>query len=145
MRTSASASRLAADGGGRMQHPGERHRTDRLRQLGADRRPEVLDVRDLHERRLRGGGHPHGVRGEHPRDPAGDDRVLLTVLLASEQLLAEVVIDRRIGAAPGRAGERDRARALPVSADEELRTGGEEHRVATSHGEHEARRELLAQ
>ena len=52
-----------------------------------------------------------------------DDRLLLAVLLGAQQLLAEVVVDRRVGRAAGRAGERDGRGAQALAADQQLRRG----------------------
>ncbi len=51
---------------------------------------------------------PDADRLERALDPARDDRLLLAVLVAAQQLLAEVVVDRRVRAAARGAGERDR-------------------------------------
>ena len=76
----------------------------------------------------------------------GDDRLLLAVLVAAQQLLAEVVVDRRVGAAPGRAGQRDGRDALPPSGARSSSglapTKAASRRAAA---EAEAGRELLAQ
>ena len=55
--------RLAADGGRRVQQPGELDRAARVRELGADRRREVLDVGDLDDRRLVRRGDPDASAG----------------------------------------------------------------------------------
>ena len=70
--------------------------------------------------------------------------VLLAVLRALHQLLAEVVVDRRVGAAAGRAGERDAGGAGAAAADQELRAGAEERRLGRADAEAEAGREELA-
>ena len=57
--------------------------------------------------------HPDGVRAEGPDDPLGDDPLLAPVLVAAQQLLAEMVVDSGVGAAPGRAGQRDGRDACP--------------------------------
>ena len=102
----AAAAGSGADGGSRVQQPGELERRARLGELGADRRRQVLDVRDLDHDGLGRDLDPDRVRLEPARDPLGDDPVLVPVLVAAQQLLAEVVVDGRVGAAPGRAGER---------------------------------------
>ena len=99
--------RLAADGGRRVQEPGELDRAQRVRELGADRRAQVLDVRDLDQRGLVGRGDPDRVRAQRAGDPADDDRLLLAVLVGAQELLAEVVVDGGVGGAAGGAGERD--------------------------------------
>ena len=48
-------------------------------------------------------------------------RVLAAVLVAAQQLLAEVVVDRRVGAAPGRAGEGDGRDAGAGAPQQQLR------------------------
>src|ERR671934_17552 len=48
-------------------------------------------------------------------------REVVAVLVGAQQLLAEVVVDRRVGTAAGRTGERERAGAQPLAADEQLR------------------------
>ena len=60
----------------------------------------------------------------------GDDRVLLAVLLRAQELLAEVVVDRRVGAAADRAGEGERGGARAVAADEQLGARADEGGVA---------------
>ena len=137
--------RLAADGRRRVHQPGQLERVDRRRQLRADRRGEVLDVGDPHELGLGRGGDPDRVRAQRALDPPRDDRVLLAVARVAQQLLAEVVVDGRVGAAAGRAGERERAHAVALAAHQQLGAGGDQRRVAAPDAEHEARRELLAQ
>ena len=56
-----------------------------------------------------------------------------------------MLVDRRVGAAPRRAGERERAHAMALAAHEQLRARRDQRRVAAPDAEHEARRELLAQ
>ena len=73
-----------------------------------------------------GRGDPDRVRAQRARDPVGDDRLLLAVLVRAQQLLAEVVVDRRVGRAADRAGQRDRRGAQPLAADEQLGRGGDE-------------------
>ena len=53
-------------------------------------------------------------------DAPRHDRLLCPVLDGAQQLLAEVVVDGRVGAAPRRAGERDRADALSLAPHEQL-------------------------
>ena len=79
------------------------------------------------------------------RDPAHDDALLLAVLVAAQQRLAEVVVHGRVGAAPCRAGERDRRGALAVTAHQQLGRGADEGRVAAADGVDVARREARAQ
>ena len=105
----------------------------------------MLDVGHPDEHRLGRGGHPHGVRPQPAGDPAGDDRVLVAVLVGAQQLLAEVVVDGGVGAAPGRARERHRAGALALAADQQLRGGADERRVAPSDGVDERGVKRLAQ
>ena len=67
-----------------------------------------------------------------------DDQVLDPVLLAPHQLLPEVIVDRGVGAAPGRAGERDGRDAGAAAADEQLRAGADERRLGRTGAEAEA-------
>ena len=80
----------------------------------------MLDVRHLDHDGLRSDLDPDRVRLEPAFDPPGDDRVLVPVLRALQQLLAEVIVDGGIGAAPCRARERDRRRAATGAAGEKL-------------------------
>ena len=114
-------------------------------ELRADRGREVLDVRDLDQRRLVGRGDPDGVRAQRAGDAADDDRLLLAVLVAAQQLLAEVVVDGGIGGAAGGAGERDGLGALAVAADQQLGRGGDERRVAAAGAEDVTGLEAAAQ
>src|SRR5206468_12701311 len=100
---------LAPDGRRRMQRPGKLDDATRLRQLGADRRREVLDVLDFDERRLLGACDPNGKRLERSLDPARHGPVFLETLAALEQPLAEVIVDCRVGAATCRPCQRDGA------------------------------------
>ena len=84
---------------------------------------------------LVGRGDPDGVRAQRAGDPADDDRLLLAVLVGAQQLLAEVVVDGGIGGAAGGAGERDGLGAGAVAADQQLRRGGDEGRVAAAGAE----------
>ena len=61
---------------------------------------------------------PHRVRAQGPLDPPRDDLVLLAVLGRLAELLAQMVIDGRIGAAAGRASERDRLGSRTPPSDE---------------------------
>jgi hypothetical protein len=100
--------RLAADRGVGCSSPASSIALQRVRELGADRRREVLDVGDLDHRRLVGAVDPHRVRraargrsgGRRSPAPRGPCR--------AQQLLAEVVVDGRVGGAADRAGQRDR-------------------------------------
>jgi hypothetical protein len=116
-RGSAAARRvrLAADGGRRVQHAGE-----------LDRRQSARQAARASPSRGAGcsrSGSPPAPRSSSPRRACGrsarsmcsrDDRVLLALLLRAQQPLAEVVVDRRVRAASGRAGECDAcSRAAP--------------------------------
>ena len=56
-----------------------------------------------------------------------------------------MVVDRRIGAAAGRAGERDRLRPRPAPSDEELGARADERRLGRADAEAVARGKELAQ
>ena len=79
--------------------------------------------------RLLGGGHPHASAGAATRSIVRTTIACSSrSLSAAQQLLAEVVVDRRVGAAARRAGERDRADALALAAHEQLRARSDEAR-----------------
>ena len=101
----------------------------------------MLDVGHPGQRRLPGGSHPQGMGLEGPRDPADDDCVLLPVLVALEQLLAQVGVDRRVRAAASRAGEADGAGPLTLSTHQQLWAGRHEGGVSSSHRKHVTARE----
>src|SRR5689334_10781967 len=84
------------------------------------------------------------MRAQGADDPLGDDPLLTTVLVAAQQLLAEVVVDRGVGAAPSRTGKGDRRSAGTGAAYEELRAGADESGLRRPAAEAEAGRELLA-
>ena len=136
--------RLGPDGRGRMQQLGQLEDRVRLGELGVDRRREVLDVGDLDDDRLGRDLDPDRERGEAAFDPADDDRVLGAVLGAVEQLLAEMVVDGRVGAAPGRAGEGDGRRDAAAAPDEQLRAGADECALGRPDAEAEAGAEGVA-
>src|ERR1022692_2887773 len=92
----------------------------------------MLDVCHLHERGLLWSGDPDRVAVERALDPPRHDRVLLAIALVAHQLLAQMGIDSGIGTAAGRAGERNRAHALALSAHEQLRAGRDQRGVATT-------------
>ena len=71
--------------------------------------------------------------------------MLATVLARSQHPFAEVVVDSWIGAACARAGEGERAGPQPVPPDQELGARGDEGRIATAHGEHEATRKRASE
>jgi hypothetical protein len=73
-----------------------------------DRGREVLDVRHPDQLGLLSGLDPHGVRPKCPLDPPRHDLVLGSVLLTAQELLAQVVVDRGIGAATHRARQGSR-------------------------------------
>ena len=120
------AARLRSDGRGRVQEPGQLEDGARLGQLGVDRGRQVLDVRDLDDDGLGRALDPDRDRGEPAFDPPGDDRVLGPVLVAVQKLLAEVVVDGRVGAAPGRPRQRDGRGDAAAAADEQLGAGADE-------------------
>ena len=66
------------------------------------------------------------------------------VLVASQEPLAEMVVDRRVGAAAGRARERDRRGTGSLAPDEQLGAGAEEGALRGAAAEAEAGREELA-
>ena len=112
--------RLAAHGRRRVHEACQFDRLHGRGELRSDRGREVLDVGDPHERRLGRGGDPDRVAVEGALDAAHDDRVLLAVAVVAHQALAEVRVDRGVGAATGGAGERDRADALALTPHEQL-------------------------
>ena len=81
----------------------------------------------------------HSERAAQGRsDAAGDDRVFRAVLGRAQQLLAEVVIDGRVGRAADRAGKGNGLGAGAVAADEQLGRRGDERGVAAADAEDEA-------
>ena len=128
-----------------MQEPGEFDRAERVRELGANRRAQVLDVGDLDQRGFVGGGDPDRVRAQRAGDPADDDRLLLAVLVGAQELLPEVIVDGRVRAAAGGAGERDGLGAVAVAADQQLGRRGDERGVAAAGAEDVARLEARPQ
>ena len=86
--------RLAAQRRGRVQESGEVDRRPGIRELGVDGRRQVLDIRHPDDLRIRCRLDPHRVRAQRPLDPADDDLVLVTILFAAHELLAQVVVDR---------------------------------------------------
>ena len=144
-RLDRAVARLAPDRGGRVQQARQLDRRARLGELGVDRRREMLDVRDLDDARLVGGLDPDGVRAQRALDPPRDDPVLGAVLVGAQELLAEVIVDAGVGAAPRRARERDRRGDGAAAADEQLGAGADERRLRRADAEAEAGREELAQ
>ena len=107
---------------------------------------QVLDVGHLDQRPRLGAAVTQTACGARVRgDAAGHDRVLVPVLVAVQELLAEVRVDGRVGAAARRSGKRQRARAQALTADQQLRTGADEGGVAAADGVDERRRERPAQ
>ena len=131
---------LAADRRGRMQHAGDFDCRVRLGELGDHRRRQVLDVRDLDDLRLRRRLDPDRMRAQGADDPLGDDPLLAAVLVAAQQLLAEVVVDGGVGAAPGRAGEGDGGDAGAGAAHQQLRAGADEGRLGACRSRSRSRR-----
>jgi hypothetical protein len=64
----------------------------------------MLDVLNLGQPGLLRGGDPHAHGPERSADPARHDRLFLAVLGTAQELLAEVIVNGRVGAAPSRAG-----------------------------------------
>ena len=129
-----------------MEHPGQLDRRARVGQLRVDRRREVLDVRDLDRAPARGRPRPT------PSAAGAPARSCLTTISCSSrffaeraELLAQVVVDRRVGAAARRAGEGDGLSARPAPADEELGACADERRLGRADAEAVARREELAE
>ncbi len=129
---------LTSDRWSRVQQAGQRDRRARLGQLGEDRRRQMLDVCDLDDLRFRRRLDPHRMRAQGADDPRGDDALLAAVLVAAQQLLAEVVVDGRVGAAPGRAGEGNGGDAGAGAANQQLRAGAEEGGLRSAAAEAEA-------
>ena len=100
-----------------MQQPGQLDRRVRLGELGDHRRRQVLDVRDLDDLRLGRRLDPDRMRAQGADDPLDDDPLLAAVLVAAQELLAEVVIDGWVGASAGRPGQGDGRDARPRAAD----------------------------
>ena len=84
-----------------------------------------------------------GRSGAH--DPPATIALLVPVLVAAQQLLAEVIVDGGVGAAPGRAGQRDRRGAGAAAADEQLGLAPMKSASGVPTAEAEAGGELLAQ
>jgi hypothetical protein len=105
----------------------------------------VLDVLHLDQHRLFRGGDPHAHRFERPLDTPLDDRLLLAVLDAVQQLLAQVVVDGGVGAAPGGPRQRHRLGARAVAAHEQLGAGPHERQLGGADAPAEAGREGLPQ
>ena len=71
--------------------------------------------------------------------------MLTAFLVRAQELFAQVVVDRRIRAAPGGGREGDGRRSGPAAADEELRAGAAKGTLGRAHAEAEAGREELPQ
>ena len=111
---------LAADGWGWVEQAGELDGADRVGELGSDRGGEVLDVGDLDDLGLVGGGDPDRVGPKGAGDAADDDGLFFAVLVGAQELFAEVVVDGGVGGAAGGAGEGDGLGAVAVAADQQL-------------------------
>ncbi len=140
---SARLARLSPDRRRRVQQPRQLDRGARLGELGADRRGQVLDVGHLDHARLGRRLDPDRLAAQRALDPPDDDLVLAAVLGGAQELLAEVIVDRGVGAAPGRAGERHRRRPRPATPHEQLRAGAEERGLRRAAAKAEAGREQL--
>ena len=81
---------------------------------------------------LLGRGDPDagGAQGAH--DAPRDDRLLLAVLVGAQQLLAEVVVDGRVGAAARRTRKGQRSGAQALAAHEQLGGGRDERALAAA-------------
>ena len=144
-RLGLGGGRLGPYGGSGMQEACQlEHRTG-LGQLSADRRGEVLDVRDLDHDGLGSHFDPDRERIQPALDPPRHDRVLLTVLGALHELLAEVGIHGRIGATTRRAGQRDRRGPGSVAPDEELGRSADKRGLGRADAEHKAGLEDLTE
>ncbi len=98
-----------------------------IRELRADRRPQMLDVRDAHEHRLGGCGDPQRVRVQDaPSIRLATIACSSRSFAARDQLLAEVGVDGGVRASPRRSGERHRRDALPFAAHQQLGARGDE-------------------
>jgi hypothetical protein len=104
-----------------VQEPGELDGPDRLDELGANRGRQMLDVGHLHQRRHFWGGDPHGLCAQRAGDLSHHDPMLLTILGRAQELLSEMGVDRGVGGASGRAGQRHGLGAQPVAAHQQLR------------------------
>ena len=105
----------------------------------------MLDVLDLDESRLVGGGDPEAHGRQRSLDARADDRLLLALLRAVQQLLPEVVVDRGVRGAARRTRQRHSLRPGAIAPNEQLRRRADERPVAGAHAVREARREDLAQ
>jgi hypothetical protein len=136
---------LRADGRRRVKEFGQLEHRPRIGELGVDGRREVLDVGDAYDHRLRRALDPDRDRRQAALDPLRDDGVLGAVLVAVEELLAEVIVDGGIGAATRRSGEGHRRRNGAAAANEELRAGADERCLRRADAEAEARAEGLTE
>ena len=93
----------------------------------------MLHVLDLHEHRFVRGRHPHAHRAQVALDAARHDRLFLALLRPLEELLAEQVVHRGVGAAAGGAGKRDGLGAGAVAAHEQLRARPDERQLGRAH------------
>ena len=114
--------RLASHGGRGMQQPGELQRVERARRAGRGWAWPGAGYWPPAPRPGRAQRSPTPSAGARlADDPPRNDRVLLAVLVAAQQLLAQVVVDRRVRASPDRAGQGHGAGALPFAPDQQLR------------------------
>jgi hypothetical protein len=105
----------------------------------------LLHVLHLDQHRVVRAGHPDADRLQRALDAARHDRLLLTVLDAAQQLLAEVIVHRRVGAAARRARERHGLGAGAVAAHQQFGAGSHEGQVRRADAPAEAGREDLPQ
>ena len=100
---------------------------------------------DLDECRLARSGHPEAHRVEGALDAARDDVLLLAVLGAAQQLLAQVVVHAGVGAAARGARQRHALGALAVTPDQQLGARADEGQIGCADAPAVAGREELAQ
>ena len=94
---------------------------------------------------LVGRGGPEAHRVERALDAPRHDRLLLALLGAARELLAQVVVDRGVGAAAGGPGQRHALGPRALAAHQQLRARSQEGQLRRADAEAVAGREHLAQ
>jgi hypothetical protein len=110
-----------------------------------DRRRQVLDVHHLDQAGLGRRLYPDRGAAQRPLNPAHHDLVLAPLLRRPQELLAEVIVDGGIRAAPSGARERHRVGARAASPHEQLRARPEEGPLRRAAAKAEAGGKQLAQ
>jgi hypothetical protein len=88
-----------------MKNPGELNCGSRLRKLRCDRSSKVLDICHFDDFGILSSLNPDAQATQRLDYARNDEGLLFAILSAAQELLGQVIINRRVGAPSSRAGQ----------------------------------------